>query len=262
MIFFAILEKTRTEADDRDEARTVTTVWHPVLRLPKEINEPLKKTAYDYYDNGDLKSLTVYADGNKREWTFTYKAPSQIGRIDGPRTDVNDVTVFDYDAQGNLFQIKNALGHITRLSDYDAHGRPQTISDPNGLITTCKYDLRGRLHMSKEGEKQTVYEYDDAGQLTKIIQPDGSFIGYKYDQSHRLKEIQDNLDNKIVYELDDMGNRFKKDVYDPDGKLTATRIYDYDALNRLEKVRKGDFGVVDGMLENFWRRYKNDYLYI
>jgi YD repeat-containing protein len=56
--------------------------------------------------------------------------------VNGPRTDVADITTYTYDNQGNLATITNALGHVTRITQYDAHGHPLRIEDPNGLVTT------------------------------------------------------------------------------------------------------------------------------
>ncbi|MDU9416374.1 hypothetical protein, partial [Pseudomonas sp. zfem005] len=50
-----------------------------------------------------------------RNWSYTYTASGQIETADGPRTDVQDVTRYAYDAQGHLISVTNALGHITQL---------------------------------------------------------------------------------------------------------------------------------------------------
>ncbi|KSN39173.1 RHS repeat domain-containing protein, partial [Pseudomonas aeruginosa] len=50
--------------------------------------------------------------------------PAQAAeRADGPRTDVQDVTLYAYDSRGNLTQVTNALGQVTRLGDYDERGK-------------------------------------------------------------------------------------------------------------------------------------------
>ena len=68
------------------------------------------------------------------------------------------------------------MGHVTSITAYNAHGQPLTIVDPNGLTTTLTYDARQRLTSRTVGSETTTYDYDDAGQLTKVTLPDGSFL--------------------------------------------------------------------------------------
>ncbi len=83
---------------------------------------------------------------------------------DGPRTDVTDRTTFAYDAAtGNLVSVTDALGKVTALSNHDPHGRPQTITDANGVVTTPAYDARGRQSARSVGAETTGYAYDGVG---------------------------------------------------------------------------------------------------
>ena len=233
--------------------RTITTRWHPTFRLPVQVAESKRVTGYTYDTQGNLTSKSIQAtadlnasqgfgaapSGTARTWTYTniYSATTpglllqQI--VDGPRTDVSDITTYVWDNSGNLITVTNALGQVTTLSSYDAHGRPQQITDPNGLVTTLTYDPRGRLTSRNVGGELTSYTYDGVGQLTQVTLPDGSFLAYTYDPAHRLIQIQDNLANKIIYTLDNMGNRVQEQVLDGGGALKRTRSRAYDSLNRL-----------------------------
>ena len=60
-----------------------------------------------------------------------------VGKLDVTATDPNGkVTSYAYDAKGDVTSITNALGQVTHFTSYDADGRPLTIQDPNGLVTT------------------------------------------------------------------------------------------------------------------------------
>lgn len=250
------LETSRTEAAGTADKRTISTEWHDTWRLPTRIAEA-KRIITNVYDatgaacgaKGELcsKSIQPTTDtngslgfgatltGNARTWTYKYNLFGQITEINGPRTNVNDITKFDY-TNGNLTQITDALSHITKLSEYDAHGLPRKIVDPNGLVTQFEYDFRQRLISRKLGNEQTIYGYDDAGQLKKLTQPDASFLEFTYDQAHRLTEIKDSLGNKIVYTLDNVGNRKIEEVFDPVAFLRGNRKREFDALDRLSKL--------------------------
>lgn len=227
------LELSRTEAYGTPQARTITTEWHPVFRLPTKITEPNRITTFTYDAQGNLLQKTLASGTQSRTWTYTYNSLGQVLTADGPRTDVADVTTYSYDNQGNLATVTNALGHVTRLTAHDAHGRPLTLQDPNGLVTQVAYDSRGRLISRTVGGEVTAYQYDGVGQLIKVTLPDASVVNYTYDAAHRLTTISDTLGNRIAYTLDPMGNRIKEEVCDPNGVLTQTRSRVYDALNRL-----------------------------
>ncbi|MFN9974392.1 MAG: hypothetical protein ACK58T_31320, partial [Phycisphaerae bacterium] len=83
------------------------------------------------------------------------------------------------------------------------------------------------------GGEITTYQYDNAGQLTRVTLPDASFLQYTYDAAQRLTQIADNLGNRIVYTLDLMGNRTQEQVFDPANTLAQTRSRVYNSLNRL-----------------------------
>ncbi|MGH8682951.1 MAG: DUF6531 domain-containing protein, partial [Burkholderiales bacterium] len=252
------LETSRTEASGTAEARTINTAWHPTFRVPTEIHEVTggRRTTLTYDDRGNLTSRTVTdtASGRPRTWTYTYSysalVPGMTERlvVDGPRTDAADTTTYDYYAadaactgasesgcRGQLRQITNPLSHATQITLYNAHGQPEEIVDPNGLVTTLTYDARQRLTSRSFGGELTSYEYDGVGQLTKVTLPDGSSLAYTYDAAHRLTGLQDNLGNRIAYTLDLMGNRTREDVFDPASQLAQTRSRVYSSLNRLEQ---------------------------
>jgi YD repeat-containing protein len=121
--------------------------------------------------------------------------------VDGPRTDVGDVTRFTYDARGDLVSITNALGHLSEITAHDPHGRPLAIRDPNGTVTGLTYDARGRLVSRTVDGQPTPFHYDAAGSLLRATSPNGSSLQHAYDAAHRLIAMEDNLGNRIDYTL-------------------------------------------------------------
>jgi RHS repeat-associated protein len=174
-----------------------------------------------------------------REVNFTYNELGLISGIDGPRTDVQDVTTYEYDTQGRLTKTTNALGHSTEILAYNASGDPLSIKDENGLISTLTYNGFGWLTRLEVNTRTTSFEYDALGQITKTTLPDSSFIRYEYDDAHRLSAIADNAGNRIEYELDSMGNRLKTDIKNNVGTLTSTQKSVFDELSRLRTATNG-----------------------
>lgn len=248
--------------------RTITTQWHSDYRLRTGIAEPLRITTMAYGvptdpnpgNRGSLLSRTIQATadadgaqgfgatptGAPRTWTYTYNANGSVLTMDGPRTDVSDLTTYTYYAnnatcpganaigcRGQVESVTNAAGHVTQITEYNVHGQPLTIVDPNGLATTLAYDQRQRLTSRNVGGETTTYTYDNAGQLTRVTLPDGSFLQYTYDAAHRLTQVADNLGNRINYTLDLAGNRKQEQVFDPLNQLAQTRSRVFDYQSRL-----------------------------
>ena len=193
--------------------------------------------------NGSLGvSATAVVPANVRTWAYTYNSLGQLLTSNGPRTDVTDVTAYAYFANndvsgnyriGDLNTVSNALGHVTTISAYDAHGRPKTITDPNGLVTQLTYTPRGWLNSRTVGGLLTQFTYDNVGQLTKVTLPDASFIGYAYDAAHRLTQISNAAGDKLVYTLDLMGNRTKEEVFNASNVVVQRKNRVFDSLSRL-----------------------------
>ena len=183
----------------------------------------------------------------ERRTAFAYTANGQLAEIDGPRADIPDITPFAYHecatggACGQLRQVSNALGQVTAYDAYDTHGRPTRITDPNGLVTSIDYDMRGRVTRISEAspdgsERATAYVYDAAGQLQTLTLPDGVTRSFVYDAAHRLREASDNLGNRVTYSYDPKGNRTADQVYDPDGTLVRSLETAYDPRDRVAQL--------------------------
>ena len=242
------LELSRTEASGTPQARTITTQWHPTYRLPAVVTEPLRTTTYTYDPQGNLLTQTIQpvpgiggGTGVARTTTYTYNTAGQVLTIDGARTDVNDTTTYAYDPQGNLIKVSNALAQVNTLSGYDANGRVGTLTNPNGLLTTLTYDPRGRLVNRLVGTENTHYTYDGVGNLTNVALANGANYTYTYDQAHRLIQITDAQANRIVYTLDNAGNRTKEETFDNTNTSLQKHSRVFDALNRLYQ----DIGAVN-----------------
>jgi YD repeat-containing protein len=123
--------------------------------------------------------------------TYQYNTFGQLTQINGPRTDVSDVTNFEYyggtvPEVDNRYQLKavvNALGHRTEFSEYDANGNV-------GKITLNAHNLNNKVDIQ--------YTYDERNRIKTIAnQTAGALIQYFYD-------ARGNLNHVILPELNDI----------------------------------------------------------
>lgn len=83
----------------------------------------------------------------------------------------------------------------------------------------------------------TTYTYDNVGQLTGVLHPDGTTVGYTYDPAHRLVGATDSRGNSVTYTLDNAGNKVSEQLKDPGGVLQRTMSRSFDALNRVQQLQ-------------------------
>ena len=175
--------------------------------------------------------------------------------VDGPRTDVSDITHYSYylatnesscgtvggtcHRAGDLYQVTDALGHITTMVAYDKNGRVIRSQDSNNVITDLAYTPRGWLKTRTVGGATTTIDYDAVGNVIKITDADGVFVGYTYDAAHRLTDVADAVGNHIHYTLDAAGNKTKEDTYDSGNTLRRTLSRSYNTLGQLTGVTDG-----------------------
>jgi RHS repeat-associated protein len=185
--------------------------------------------------------------------------------VDGPRADVGDVTQLGYylttdesgcgtlggacHRAGDLAQVTNALGQVTRVLAYDKAGRPVRRQDPNGVVTDLSYSARGWLAsqtvrantngMASAGDATTTFTYDANGALTSVTDADGVTVTYGYDDAHRLVDVADSLGEHIHYTLDASGNRIKEETFDAKGVSRQSLSRGYNTLGQLVSVTDG-----------------------
>ncbi len=261
-----------TEAAGTPQARTTTYEYlSPTLdRVTRETSPGVsaghQKQTVTVYDPNILKPLSITQSGFRpdgapvsRTTTFQYDAFGHVMQIDGPRTDVADITSYTwYNCNtggrcGQLASVTNALGQTTTYDSYDANANLLQSTDPNGIVTNLTYDARNRLlsitrtpPAGQGSARVTSYTYDKVGQMTSVALPDGVSLAYSYDAAHYLRSITDNLGNRVEYHYDLKGNRDREDIRDPQGKLVRSIRTAHDLRDRVSQITDaGNTSVID-----------------
>ncbi|MGO1070273.1 RHS repeat-associated core domain-containing protein [Lysobacter sp. CA199] len=260
--------------------RTRQTDWHSTLGRPTEYrtydaaNALVRKQSLTYNDRGQALGMNSIEPqtGQARSVATTYCEQSDVvvpggtcpviglvKSVDGPRSDINDVTTYKYYAadeascasslstclyrKGDPWTITNAAGQIVaEYLRYDRGGRVLSALDANGVVTDYEYDVRGRTTATKirgandaveTDDRVTKMEYWPTGQVKKVTLPDGAFTTYTYDAANRLTDIGDNAGNTIHYTLDADGNREREETKTATGTLKRTLSRVYNQLSQL-----------------------------
>ncbi len=171
---------------------------------------------------------------------YTYNDLGLVETVDGPRTDVNDITRLDYNLSGQLSSVTNALGHKIDYQDYDAFGYPQKIINANGGEVTLTYDRRGNVLtqtvVTPLGQNKTTYTYLPGSSLINTIKNSSNFVlTYGYDDASRLISISSSDGERIDFELDAAGNILSSKTYDSQNTLMQQHTNQYDELSRVIK---------------------------
>ena len=252
------------------------------------------------YDAVGRRILSVEGDGSGYDLFshYTYDAVGRIERmqitdsevIDPVTTTIYSDTCYDYDDAGQLLQMRVAMETRTSCHPeleqppqpsiqeaitqyhYDARGRRDKVTYPDGSKTSSVYDGVGRVTTSLDAAgTATNYTYDVLGSLTEIVQ--GANVNpsirtrYAYDDLGRRIGVCDNTvtgncdENSFTTSYEYLGlttkvnthtpttsytststyNLFGEVVYqqDPNGYLLGygtTYSYEYDAANFTRKV--------------------------
>ena len=266
----AVVEAT-TEQDTVEptsEGVTVseeTTTSEPEIKtvylLSKEVHyggdtELLLFTEYEYNDQGNLIKKTGY---------------DETGAVSD---------VMEYDIHGNqISEIYYREGSVDLAleykNEYDDKGcmvkTTVTFIDDGALRNTMEYEYDSKGNLIKEveyfadGNEGSVCEYDDKGNMTKLIvriqSVSGEIVSYSPNTTEYEYDSHDNITKQTTYteegtfvyvkeyEYDD-DRIMKKTNYEEDGSLYSVMEYEYDSHdNLIKEVSYDEDGSEDYIIE-------------
>ncbi|HST35422.1 MAG TPA: RHS repeat-associated core domain-containing protein [Allosphingosinicella sp.] len=149
-----------------------------------------------------------------------------------------------YDAAGRVSQIRAAYGVSGQEANvvtygYTNNGQVLTLTDPNGNTTANQYDGYDRVvatfypNATGGGINWSDYRafgYDAAGNLTNLLNRDGSAVSFGYDHLNRLttKDLPGS-EPTVSYSYDLMGRPLTASTASPAHSVSMS----YDALGRV-----------------------------
>ncbi|WP_345683373.1 LamG-like jellyroll fold domain-containing protein [Novipirellula caenicola] len=160
-----------------------------------------------------LGQVTQKNSPGSAQETFTYDANHNLAQYTNPN---GKVTHYEYDLYGRVIRVESpdphagtpdATGPVVTLMTYDDLGRLISETAPEGTVTTYMYDAASRPISVSTGDSTETFEYDAAGNVTRVTDASDEETRHHYDGSGR----------KIA-------------TYRPDG---TTTLIQYDSLGRV-----------------------------
>jgi RHS repeat-associated protein len=193
----------------------------------------------------------------KAAWLTLPQPTFLIKSVDGPRTDVQDISSFVYYPveaavpallRGRLAATRNAAGHVTRYENYDVFGNPTRVVDPNGAAMEMSHDRLGRIETSVTKGVAGCNTADDplcatdltatraytnaAGPLRVEQRPGGGVTTYAYDGRGRVDAVSRGPAEG------DLRERMETSYDALTGKKSLERSLAYEAGAWVEKHRQ------------------------
>jgi YD repeat-containing protein len=188
--------------------------------------------SYTYTPNGLQATLkdgrdylaTFEYDGYDRRHKLRHPAPATVNT-----SSTTDFEQYGYDANNNLTSVRlrngstvtSAYDNLNRVTartyataadnvtfSYDLLGRVLSSSKADHAISNA-WDNAGRQTSTTAGGRTLAYQYDAAGNRTRITWPDGFYVTTSYDALNRPTSIKENDAVNLVtsYAYDDLSRR-------------------------------------------------------
>jgi RHS repeat-associated protein len=219
--------------------------------------------AYNAANRYVPQSMTYDTGGLNLATTYTYDAVGNLTQLDGPRTDVTDVTLTSYDAERRPGQVTDALGKLQRTS-YNADGRVIRVAAQLGtqwLVSCNSFTPSGKILqswgpslMASDSTCPTAaapvtltdYSYDDLDRKIRIVENLASAEG-----GNRVSETTYYLDNTVESVKRGVGGAdaqvYASYTYTPNGQVATLKdahgnltAYQYDGFDRRVKQQYPD----------------------
>ncbi|MDA8016720.1 MAG: Ig-like domain-containing protein [Thermoanaerobaculia bacterium] len=205
--------------------------------------------------NQRIRQVELGGSDEQVDTRYSYDSEGRVTQIvQKLETGPDRVWSTRYDGFGRPYLELGPIGHY-RLTSYDDGGHPETVShcSASGELLSRKsftWDEAGRLIAETDllfeddqdpgRSLRTLTDYDEQGQVTRVVDPRGDVTVFTYDGAQRLISMRVGInaeDYREDYVLDDRGRTSILSRHYPpsaDGNPPFLRTaYSYDGLDQL-----------------------------
>lgn len=229
-------------AESHPESGTTSYVYDSAGRLESKSTSEASFT-YGYDDNDRLKSIVTSAPGTAHDVYLEYD--NADNRIEVRNEFVT--SKFQFDGAGRLDWRKDTIaGQPERFTDfsYDDWDNLIGIQYSSGRAVTYRYDSEGRVNRVCQlawpcGDPNSVtvadvLEYHPSGAVKRLRMANGIEETFSYDTHRYWLSGISGTPLSVAYGHDAVGN--VKTVTDTTPNVGYTQSFDYDAVDRLERI--------------------------
>ncbi len=208
--------------------KTVYDAVGQVVEIRRAVGTALEQVYREAAYHGGTGQLAWVEDANNNRTTYEYDGFYRLDKTVFPsktiagQSDATDYEQYAYDANGNILTKRTRRGDVITYAYDDLNRLTQRIVPGSGSVpgagaigenydfqydlvgrrtysyhyyqsVTTSYDAAGRIASSQTtGPTKTVnYQYDPAGNLTKLTHPDGFDVDFVYDALNRVTAAKD-----------------------------------------------------------------------
>ncbi|MGX9379881.1 RHS repeat-associated core domain-containing protein [Pseudomonas sp. JQ36] len=229
------------------EVRRGDSTWYYHRNVQGDITQQVDPnghiTEYIYDAQGRLLEIR-HPDGGRHKFGW-----NDLGELLEEHLPDGGKRKYRYDSLSRQITRQDETGAITQFV-WDAANRLAQVSLPGGAVRAYTYNPYGRVTAERdELGRITRYEYaDNLHLVSRRINPDGSQLRYRYDNSRLLLTDIEN-ERGEHYHLDYYSNGLIQQETGFDGRRTA---YEYDLNGQL--LKKTEFGDDDSELVTEYKR--------
>jgi RHS repeat-associated protein len=240
---------------DANQNSTTYTYTDPVWRMTSVTNQNYPATNFEYGSPTEFRSymdfngsvstvdITTTTDGLGR--------PILMQKLQGQGSSSYDSVQYQYGWTSGIGAfVKQSMPYSTSPSawtttQYDALGRPSTVTDGGGGTVTYAYKGNDVLQSASSPSVQKQFEYDGLGRLSSVCEINSGTTAWP---NVACGQVNSGLRGYwTTYSHDALGNLtgINQDVL---GSVTQSRTYSYDGLARLTK----EINPESGTTQYFW----------
>ncbi len=169
--------------------------------------------------------------------TYIYDEVGNLKRVKDPKGQITGrETIYDYDARNRQIALTDALGHVTTWEYDPASNKKKETRADSKFRTWDEYDPMNRIKQTTGflGES-TLYNYDFAGNMTRMTDDNEAVYQTTYDELNRKKTSSYPTDatghsRSEAWRYDFAGNL--KWYKNPGNPAFQFKHFEYDARNR------------------------------
>lgn len=213
--------------------------------------------------NGNVSRMVYDVEGRLKQWQFPSKISGQVNTADYEEYgyDLNDnrTSLRKRDGKTINYQPDNLNRIVLKSFPEEPNNNVAYTYDNRGLELSSlftatgkgivnEYDGFGRLKTSTNSMfssgKMLGYGYDDNGNRTKVVHPDGVVFGYAYDGINKLTNVCENgnpASGVLALRCEDINKEVISPAYDDTARLKSIALagggatnYSYDPIGRLD----------------------------